>query len=82
MNRDQLLTELRTIDSVLGASTKRTAYHRARNYRTIDPSAAPNSEGPTEINAELFAVDEMRQEANVLVAKRNEIMAQLAQPGK
>jgi hypothetical protein len=81
MSREQLIRELREIDGVLRGNKKHTAYRRALNYRVIDPSAPPNAEGPVETRTGLIECHEMRQETNQLIARRNEILTELARRG-
>jgi hypothetical protein len=77
MNRDTLLHELNQINGELRCASKHVAYGRMHNCRVINP-AAP-SEGNAEINAALIESHQDRQESNQLVAKKNELLLELAQ---
>jgi hypothetical protein len=77
MSRDELLHELDQIAGELRCAAKHVAFGRANNYRTI--TGAP-SEEHSEITASLIDSHQDRLESNQLIARRNAILHELAQP--
>jgi hypothetical protein len=69
MKRDELLHELHDIDGELRCAAKHLAHNRARNCQSNAEIAVTLSECHAD-----------RLESNQLLAKRNEILQQLAQP--
>jgi hypothetical protein len=77
MTRDELLRELHNIDGELRCASKHIAHGRMHNCRVINP-AVPAEEN-SEVTAVLIESHQDRLESNQLVARKNEILRELAQ---
>jgi hypothetical protein len=77
MTHAELIHELNQINGELRCASKHIAHGRMHNCRVINPAV------PTEQNAEITAAliesNQDRQESNQLVARKTEILRELAQ---